>query len=89
MQITLKDYEQIKRSIRYQLEKSQEEVKNLFNGTRFDVEIYQAMPNEYRKTYSQLVHIMDNLKGQLDAFKILEGDENTEISKLLRWKNNS
>jgi len=60
----------------------------LFNGKQFDKEIYNNFTIEERKYYSQLIQIKNNLKGQLDVFKRLKGEEDTEFNKIKRWMNN-
>ena len=87
MNITLQEYASLKRQIIAELEDAKREVKDLFNGDMFNRDIYETLNQSERQLYSQLVHIMDNLKGQLDAFERLEGNNSTELNKLLRYKN--
>lgn len=86
MNIKIEEYGRLKRRIESELSATKDEIMDLFDGVMFDYEIYENLDKEDRIRHSQLRQIMDNLKGQLDAFKRLEGYEDTELNKLLRWK---
>lgn len=84
--IKIKEYESLKRQVYNELESVKREILDMFYGVMFDNSIYVDFDSVDRMRYSQLRQIMDNLNGQLDTFKRLEGCDNTELNKLLRWK---
>lgn len=87
MTITMSDYSAIKREVEKELEKTGDEIRKLFDGVMFNQEAYRSFTTDERRLYSALRQLKENLEGQLDAFKRLEGDECTMFDGLLRWKN--
>ena len=86
MNIKIKEYESLKCQVYNELKSVKREILDMFYGVMFDKGMYADFDSVDRMRYSQLRQIMDNLNGQLDAFKRLEGYEDTELNKLLRWK---
>ena len=80
--MTLKEYMKAKRDMLENLDEVRHLMRELFNGELFDNALYTKFSSEKKRMYSTLKDLETNLNGQLDALKILEGDKNTNYSRM-------
>lgn len=73
--MTLKEYSYEKRRTEDRLKEIDENIKDMFDGDNFNKKIYDNFTNLEKRRYSMLLTLRNIAFGQLDTFKILEGDE--------------